>query len=248
MKKRLPWIAGALVVVLLAAYVGVDLFLGSVVKAGVNHFGPAITGTKVELVGAHISPLSGGGTLSGFLVGNPAGWTEGRALYLAKVRVSIVPTSIFSDHIVVNEILIDGGEFVYETKFVASNIGDLLKNIEKQEGSASVADQPKAGNGKPMKFEVRKFRISNSKVILGVGEAAITLPMPPVSLDNVGTAEGGVTAGQLAFAVMRSITGSIVSATTHAAGKVGETMGAAAGSAAKSAGNTLKGLFNSQKQ
>jgi hypothetical protein len=71
--------------------------------------------------------------------------------------------------------------------------------------------------------------------------------MPPVTLDDVGTQEGGVSSAELALALMRSVTEGIVKATTEAAGKIGSTMGAAAGDSAKSAGDAIKDLFGSKK-
>ena len=59
----------------------------------------------------------------------------------------------------------------------------------------------------------------------------------------MGTAEGGITANQLAFAVMRRMPAGVVTTTTKAMGQVGETMGAAVGDKAKKALDGLKGLF-----
>jgi hypothetical protein len=73
MNKKLLILSGIVAALVLAAYVGLEYFLGHVVKAGVNTFGPKITQTKVELTGAVVSPLSGSGTLTGLTVGNPAG-------------------------------------------------------------------------------------------------------------------------------------------------------------------------------
>jgi hypothetical protein len=53
--------------------------------------------------------------------------------------------------------------------------------------------------------------------------------MPPIELSDVGTSEGGITSSQIAVAIMRSISGSVVQASTQAAGKIGSTLGAAAG-------------------
>ena len=247
MKKKLLYLAGILVVLALVTYVGLQFFLGSIVKAGINNFAPKLTQTTVELAGAEISPLSGAGTLTGLSVGNPAGWSAGKAFYLGKIHVDVEPFSILGDHIVVNEIVIDQPEFDYETKLVASNIGDLLKNIESATGGKGGEPQATAKNGKPIRFEVRKFVLTNGHVRLGVGPAAMTLPMPPISLENLGTAEGGITPGQLTFAVMRSVTGSVVGATVHAAGKIGATSGAAAVEGAKKAGDAIKGLFGGKK-
>ena len=87
--------------VILVAYLGLDLFLGSVVKAGVNRFAPKITKTRVELAGARISPVTGSGTLTGLFVGNPPGWRSDKAFSFGKIHVVVAPFSIFGDHVVV---------------------------------------------------------------------------------------------------------------------------------------------------
>lgn len=244
--KKLLVIGVVLFAVLLVGYFGLSFFLGSVVKAGVNNFAPKLTQTKVELAGARLSPLTGSGTLTGLYVGNPKGWTSEKAFFLGKIHIEVAPFSVLGDHIVIKEIFIDQPEFVYETKLVASNIGDLLKNIEAATGGGK-GDAPKTKDGKPIKFEVKHFRLQNGQVTLGVGAAAIKLPMPPIDLTDLGTKEGGITPDQLATAVMRSVTSSVVTSTTQAAGKVGSTLGAAAGDAAKKAGEGIKKLFGGSK-
>jgi len=247
MKKFLVYGGVALLVILIVGYVTMQFFLGSIVKAGVNKFGPSMTQTKVELQGANISPLSGAGTLTGLTVGNPTGWSAENAFYLGKVHVDLEPFSVFGDHIVINEITIDQPEFTYETKLVASNIGDLLKNIEQATGGNRAAE-PTAKNGKPIKMVVKKFILRNGKVTLGIGPTAITLPMPPLEINDIGTAENGVTPAGVVFAVMRSVTTNIVAASTQALTKVGGTTGAAAAEAAKQAGDAIKGLFGGKKK
>lgn len=249
MKKVLVYGVGTIAVLALVAYVTLQFFLGSIVKAGVNRFGPSITQTKVQLEGANLSPLSGSGTLTGLSVGNPQGWTGNNAFFLGKVHIDVQPFSIFGDHIVINEIAIDQPEFTYETKIVSSNIGDLLKNIEQSLGSQQQqpGGEPKAKNGKPLKLEVKHFVLRNGKVSLGVGTQVITMPMPPVELNDIGTSQGGVTPAGLAFAVMRSVTPSVIAASTQALTKVGGTSGAAAAEAAKQATQAIKGLFGGKK-
>lgn len=232
-------------VALLGVYLGLTFFLGSIVKAGVNSFGPKLTQTKVELAGANISPLTGSGTLTGLTVGNPKGWSENNAFALGKVHVDVQPFSLFGDHIVINEIAIDGPEFLYETKIVASNIKDLLKNIEGFTGDGGQAAATKTGQ--PIKFVVKKFRLTNGVARLGVGAAALPVPLPPIALDDLGTKEGGITPDQLAGTVMKQVLGGIVSGTANALGQVGSTAGAASlektKEAAKKAGDSLKKLL-----
>lgn len=245
MKKKPLIILSVVAALCLVVYVGLTFFLGSIVRAGVNSFGPKLTQTKVELAGARISPLSGSGSLTGLAVGNPAGWSENNAFYLGKIQMQVQPFSIFGDHIVIDEIIIDQPEFLYETKIVSSNIKDLLKNIEEFTGSG--ANEAKTKSGKPIKFVVKKFRLTNGKARLGVGAAALPLPLPPISMTDLGVKEGGITPDQLVGAVMKNVLGGIVDATAKAAVNVGATTGAAAAEAtkdaAKKAGDGLKKLF-----
>ena len=248
MKKALLVLGLGVLIVLIAAYIGVTYFLGSIVKTGVNNLGPKLTQSRVELAGATLSPLTGSGTLSGLTVGNPAGWSEGNAFSLGKVHVDLEPMSIFGDHVVINEIVIDEPVFNYETKIVASNIQDLLKNIQKFTGQGKKA--PETQEGKSVRFVVKKFRLTNAKATVGVGPTALTVPLPPASLDNLGVAQGGITADQLAGQVMASVLGSIVSGTANALGQVGSASGSMTveqvKEAAKNAGDALKGLFKKE--
>lgn len=248
MKKLLGYSLLALLVLGVGLYITLQFFLGSIVKTGVNKIAPRITQTKVELQGASISPLSGAGALTGIAVGNPKGWSEADAFRLGRVQVSLEPFSVFKDHIVINEIVIEQPEFLYETKIVASNIGDLLKNIEQSIGGQNAESKTK--DGKPIKMVVKKLVLKDGKVTLGVGGAGgvITIPMPPLNMTDIGTAEGGITPAQVAFAVMRNVTTSVVSASTGALTKVGGTSGAAAAEAAKQAGEAIKGLFGGKKK
>lgn len=247
MRKKFFYLGGTLLLLGLIAYVGLTFFLGSIVKAGVNNIAPRLTQTKVELAGAQISPLTGSGTLTGLFVGNPPGWNGDKAFYLGKIRVKLKPFSILGDHIIISEIIVDQPEFVYETKVIASNIGDLLKNIEAATGEKGGGPPATAKNGRPVRFEVRNFVLQNGKVTLGAGPAALILPMPPITLENLGTSEGGITPGQLSFAIIRSVTSSIVSATAQAAGQIGSTSGAAAVEGVKKTGAAVKNLFGGKK-
>ncbi|AOS43249.1 hypothetical protein Verru16b_00292 [Lacunisphaera limnophila] len=223
MKKIILILGGGLLLVLVGGYVVAAFFLGSIVKSGVNNFGPKLTQTKVELKAATVSPLTGSGTLRGLTVGNPAGWSAGDAFTLGHVHVDVDPMSIFGDHIVINEITIDAPVFNYETKIVASNIKDLLKNIEAFTGSGG--QEPATKDGKTIKFVVKKFRLTNAQATIGAAGAALPVPLPPISLDNLGVAEGGITADQMASALMKNVLGSIVAGTANALGQLGGTAG-----------------------
>jgi uncharacterized protein involved in outer membrane biogenesis len=207
-----------LLVVLVAGYLVVAYSMGSVVKAGVNRVGPKLTQSRVELAGAKLSPLTGAGTLSGLTVGNPTGWSNGNAFTLAKVSLDLEPKSVFGDTIIINEIIIDQPEFNYETRIMSSNIQDLLKNIQQATGGGKDTETK---DGPPKKFIVKKFRLTNAKATVIAGGAAVPVPLPAISLDDLGVAEGGLTGGQLAAAIMKPIVAEVINVAAGAIGQIG---------------------------
>jgi hypothetical protein len=240
-KKLLLIVVGAVAALLLALYVVADFFLGSLVKTGVAHYGPGITGTPVSLEDAHFSPLSGEGTLTGLVVGNPKGWTSDRAFSFGKIHVVVRPASVFGDQIVVKEIEIEDQVFDYETRVVSSNIGQLLSQIEgRKPGDAG---QATTKSGKPIKFVVQHLILRGGRITLGVGPTAIALPMPTLELRDLGGGTDGVDSVELAQVVMRAVAQSVASATVHAAGKIGATATGAAVDGAKGAASALESLF-----
>ncbi len=241
MKKALLIIVGIVLILLVAVGIGVGFFLGNGVKAAVNNLGPKATQSKVVLGEARISPFTGKATLSSLTVGNPAGWSDKPAFSLAQVHVDVAPGSFFKQTIVINELVIDQAEFNYETTLFSSNIKTLLNNIEQYTGQAEAAA---AKDGKPRKFIVKKLRFLNSKATVVVGGSALAVPLPEIKLDDIGTAEGGVTGTQVALVVMRDVLTTVGTASAQALSKDGgKATLEKAKETAKQLGDSVKDLF-----
>ncbi len=244
--KKLLIILGVLAVLGIAAVVYVSMHLGEIVTAGVNRYGPQLTQTKLTLESAKISPFSGIGTLNNLVIGNPKGWSENNLASLGKVHIDVLPSSLRGDHIVLNEVIIEAPVFNYETKIVNSNVNDLLKNIEQALGGPKPADA-KSPASPQKKFSVKKFRLVDGKVRVGLAGTATTVPLPVIEIDELGTKEGGVTAAEAASIVMKQVVGKIVGATAGAATDLLMTGGAASAEGMKKAGDAIKGLFGGKK-
>jgi len=246
--KTLLIVLGVLAALGVAAVIALHFFLGQAVTAGVNRFAPQLTQTSVVLQSASISPLTGTGTLTGLVIGNPKGWGETPLCTLGKIHLNVAPFSLLGDRIFINEIVVDAPEINYETKIIASNVADLLKNVEATLGGGKHATPvATTKDGKPIKVAVKKFRLTNARVRLGVGGAGMTLPMPDIELNDLGTAEGGLTPEQLTAAIVKQVAGNVVAATVKAGGDLGKTSGAAAAEGAKQAVEGIKGLFGGKK-
>lgn len=246
--KKLFKILAVLLLLGVIAVVAIGFFLGPIVTKTVNTIGPKVTGTKVELDAAKISPLTGGATLAGLFVGNPEGWTGDKAFYLGEVRASVQPTSLIGDHIVVNEVYIDGPEFVYEQRLLGgSNIDALLKQIEQNTGGGATpptATKPDGEPKKPLKFAVKSFVLKNAKASVIVGGTTVTVPLPPITITDLGVAEGGITADQVATKVLQRVLAQLGTAAAGALKDVGGAALEGGKSGAKAAGDAAKGAFN----
>ncbi len=245
MLKKLIYVFCGLFALLVVGLVVVWFTLGTVVVKGVNKVGPKITGTPVVLESAVLSPLSGEGTLKGLSVGNPEGWSAGNAMELGEVRVKMVPSSLMGEFVMVEEVFIDRPVIVYERRLTTSNIGDLLKQIEENLGgpAPTADDDPDA---EPRKFAVKQFRLQGAQVTVGAVGTSATIPLPPLTITDLGVAEGGITADQIVAAVMRALLNQLGQAAIGAATDLGGIGGDGAKDAAKKVGEGVRKIFGGE--
>lgn len=97
MRKIIVRLSIALVVVVILAVVGVGMFLGNVIKAGVETIGPRVTKVDVKLDSVSLSLLSGGCTIRGLVLGNPAGFKAPSSINVGEATLALVPKSLRSD-------------------------------------------------------------------------------------------------------------------------------------------------------
>jgi len=240
--KKLIFFFGGLLALAVIAFVVILVMLGSIVKTAVNRVGPTITQTTFVLNSAEISPLSGVGTLKGLTIGNPKGWSTEHTFYLKEISINLVPKSITEDHIVINSILIDNPEIIYETIFSNSNLQDLLKNIQQSTGStnqtAQTETKPEAKPAKETKIEIKRFRMQNVTIKVAGAGNVYTLTLPELVMENLGTQEGGLTPNQLATTIVREISIQVAKAVLSSATKHG---------VMEKAGEGLRGLLGGKK-
>lgn len=182
----------ALIIVLAAAF----LYLGPIVKAGVEKVGPMVTKVAVKLDGANISFLNGSGQLKGFVLANPEGFKTPEAMKVGTIGISVAPKSVLSPKVIVHSIRIEAPEITYEAGFGGSNIGKILENIQ------SVASQEKSGatNSASKGLQVDDFLITGGKINVSatvLGGKSVTLALPEIRLSNLGQSPQGITPAEL---------------------------------------------------
>jgi len=247
MKKTLIRVGLVLVVLIVIALVAVSLSLDKIIKRGVETVGPQLTQVEVKLDGVSLSLLSGGGSIKGLLVGNPQGYKTPSAIRVDRASLSVQPSSLLSDKIVIKSINVQAPEITFEGDLKGNNISKILENVEAATGGGgeTPAAKPAPTSGPSKKFQVDDFVITGGKIKLSTGllaGKAVTVPLPDIHLTGLGTGPEGITAGDLTRKVLNAVNKETLAAVKDALAKVGKEAVTAVGDASKEAETTVKGV------
>ena len=248
MKKLVKVLVGivvVLVVLVLALVLTLPFTIGPIVKTAAAVGGPKALGVPVSVGDVKLSPLAGSLVISQVKVGNPKGYSGKNAFAVDKVEVGLSLKSLLSDTIVVKKIQIDAPAITFESKDGQSNFDALLSNAKKS-SEAEKAKKPEAKKaGK--KVIIEEFTLNSGKVSYASGLTmgkALTIPLPSLTVRDIGKASGGTTAVDALTEVINGILNGLTQAVTGAAGAAGDLLkglGGSASGAAKGATDALKG-------
>ncbi|MFZ0434906.1 MAG: hypothetical protein WAL87_02875 [Chthoniobacterales bacterium] len=197
----------AVVVVLFIGTIGYLYFsLNSLIKKAVETVGPTITRTDVRLASARLSPFSGSGALSGFVIGNPEGYKGPFALKLGSIAVSVDKETLLKDPIVVNSVIIRGPEIALIGTPSGNNLGKLMQNIQSAGSSSKTKEEKPPQEASSKKFVIKEVVISGTKVHLAASaldqKVNQTISIPDIRLQNIGTAGKGISARDVAMQII----------------------------------------------
>jgi hypothetical protein len=237
MKTAIKILIG-LLVILVALFAVLELSLDKIVHAGFNAAAPAALGVKASLDGAKISLVRGEASLSGLHIGNPEGFKTDGLFDLASASVHIDNSTLLSDTIVIKEIAIDGLVVTYEKGLLNSNLGALIDSLssgkeEKPAQAGAAGEKPKEEKAeKPAKkVIIEKLSITGSKMnfsITGVSGKAMSIPLPAITLTDLGKDKEGVTPVEAIQDVLKAIAGAAGTAIAGSADLLGQGLGTVA--------------------
>ncbi len=210
--KRILIIGGVVVVVIVIG-IAYTLYtsLDSIIEAGIEKYGSIYTGTEVQVDGVDLDLASGKGAITGFSVGNPAGFETDKAIEVGKIALAINIGSITENPIVVKEILIDKPKVTYELGSDGNNIDAIANHVKSKTGSGGEASSDKAGAGESSggtKMIIEDLYVKGGEV--GVSATALkgktmTTSLKDIHLQNIGKESGGATTGQVAAIITASL-------------------------------------------
>ena len=228
--KKILWGLVILLVVLVVLTVVVaGLFLGNLVKAGVETLGPKITQVPITVDAVNLSLLTGSAKVRGLVVGNPKGYTTPQAISVSVVAIGVNPSSVLSDKIIVRSIEVRSPEITFEgSPFSGNNLTKIRDNVSAAtaSGQQPSANQSAQAAGKPgRKFEVDDFLITGAKVhvsLTGMGGQEMMLPLPDIHLPAMGTGPDGITATDLTRRVLDALTAATLKTVANSATDIGK--------------------------
>ncbi len=221
--KIFLWLSGIVVMLIGILVLVVTLMMGRIVKAGVNTYGPQITGTEVELADAEVSLFSGSATLTGLRVGNPEGWGEGDMATLGKIHLDLDPWSLLSDTIVIEDLDIEEPVFRYEMQGDTSNVEVLLGAVNQALGAVSGNDSPAPEPEAVPEVDtaetliaVGHFGLRGANINVKAAGRTVDATMPDIEMNNLGTPEQGLTPTDLTLTLSKKVLSEIATAAAKA--------------------------------
>lgn len=210
--KRL---AAAVLVVI--AIVGAAIFwltgnIDGLIKDAIASYGSAMTQAKVSVGSVKIAPADGKGSIGNLVIGNPAGFKTAHAMKVSQVEVEIDVSSLTKDVIVIRRIAIKAPDVIYEKGASMTNFDAIQKNIANYLGPADGKQVDKKG-GKKLIVEELTIRGAKAEASATfMNGKTMSVPLPDITLKNLGKAKGGITPGELGQEVARVMTAKLGSA------------------------------------
>ncbi len=228
----------ALVAVVIAGGVFLYMNFGSAAKRAIEEAGSRATGTSVSVGGLDASIANKSASLSKLSVKNPKGFKESYLLETKNVSVTLADVS--QQAVTISDVTVDGMTVTYELGTGGSNLDAIEKNIQAATASAAGAAPGGGGKSDNIKVIIRKLHIIHAEVIPAIGAAHAPVPLPDITLTDLGSASHPATPSQVAGEVMRKI----VAVSSSGALKAG--LGNLQGAAGSAVNGAVKGVTSAQ--
>ena len=245
MKKFFCFLGIGLLVLIVMITVVAGLYVGPIVKIGMETVGPKIVQVPITVDAVNVSVLTGSFEVKGLIVGNPKGYKLPDAIKVGTIAVNVDPFSFSSNKIIVHSVKVESPEITFEGGLKANNLSKIMENIN--------AQVPKGAGGPSAKIEVDDFLITGARVhvsLTGFFSKQMTLPLPTIHLTDLGKNSGGLTPLELTRAVLNAIISGIVKALTgavtaigHGVENLGKGAGNSVGQGVSKLTNSIGGLF-----
>lgn len=197
--KKCLKITGIVFGVIIVLLIIVLLSLSFIIKNGIQHVGPMITGVPMSVKHVAFNPFEGAVTIKDLIVGNPAGYSSPHAVKLGHFHLDIGMKSLLGKKVLIERIEVKGVELNYETSLLLkNNIQEIQDNVNKLAGGDQKQEKApekkeKAPGQKPLQIDYLELRDITAWVIMKGTPAKAPLIVAPIVMTQLGTGEDGIT-------------------------------------------------------
>lgn len=163
--------------------------LDRLVESAIEKYGSRATQTPVEVAGVSIRLAEGAASISGLTIANPVGFSTPYAFTMEDIATRIDFKNSTRDKIVIDEVLINASDVVYEINDERkTNLLELKNNIAgeptKPEPEARPAEQPN--------LVIRRLVFTGGEVHANIGplDRQYELALPAIEMANLGGESG----------------------------------------------------------
>lgn len=213
MKKTLFMLFSGIIILIAVGGVFFFMQMDSIAKQAIEKYGSVILGTQVTVGSVSITPTSGEGSVTLLKIRNPAGFALDYAFSMNSTHVKIDPQSMTSDIVIIDEVVMDDPDIVYEVNEHGNNFGilrvnanDYLSKGERHATEGMIASK---------QVIIKDFYLRNGKVKViapSMQNQSFTVSLPTIHLSNLGKDQGKGNLPQIMQQVVSIITNSVVSA------------------------------------
>ena len=266
LKKSFKWLIG-LIILLLVLIIGGAYYIWnyfdwhSKVREMVHIYGSQVVGTDVNIGRIDVSLKDGRGSVSDITVGNPNGYSKDLIIDLGNVAVKVDVKSVKKalletaqksgpkvKTIVIDEVRVSKPEVTYELMNLnRNNANDVMANIKKNTASSAKKEAPKPADKDAVQYNVavKKVVVENGTATVAAGllgvSKSLSVPLPTVTINNLGTEKQGITIGDGLARLFQEILKNTVSAVSKV--DMSELLGGV-GDLANGAVDAAKGAVN----
>ncbi|WP_262691951.1 AsmA family protein [Kordiimonas aestuarii] len=209
--------------------------LDTIVKTGVETKGPEVLKVPVGVKGISLSPFSGSIGVNGLTIGQPEGFGDGQIATLEGFDMKVSTKSLFSDHIIIDSIMVDAPKLDIRSKGAQTNFQALQKAIGYQ---ASTEPTNVTLTIKKMTVKGPEIAVLSEGGMLNVDER---IKLEDFTITDLGTDEKGLAPQEIARHVMAVLEPQIAKALVkaQASGKLQELTKGAEGKLEKGIGSLV---------
>lgn len=198
--KKLLIVLGALTAAVLLIGTVAAVMIDPLVRKTVEKESAAALQVPTRLHDASVR-FSGKVALKRFEIHNPPDYSEPRAVTFERFDLLVRPRELFEEEVEIDDVTVVRPELTLEFNGAKNNLSALLDNL-----NAGRAPREPKEDGK--KFLIRRLHLQNAVVrfrsnLLSGG--ARTVSLPDISLENIGTAEGGATMGEILKVLLQTL-------------------------------------------